>query len=344
MNLKERCEAFAGLGAVLRKTVSDFGKGNPEELDKLILGQHKKNQWFTPRNVLAAVSAIADELTADNLKKWMSMYPGIEKNTTQFTAGVIMAGNIPLVGFHDFLCVLITGNRLLAKKSSKDPDLINGISEILCSIEPDFRKMINFSDGPLSGFDAIIATGSNNTSRYFESYFGKYPNIIRKNRNSVAIISGNETDDELKALGGDIFSYYGLGCRNVSKLFIPEGYDPRDLIRHLDSYSYVTENNKYCNNYDYYKAIYLVNREPFLDTGYLLMKEDPMTASPVAVTFYSYYKSYDVLLQEIKTIENSIQCIVSKNHLPFGQAQKPALWDYSDGIDTIEFLLKKIHI
>jgi hypothetical protein len=341
MNLKKRCEAFAELGSLLRKTISDIGRGEKTDMDQLIRSQYNKNQWFTSENVIAAISAVADELTPGNLEKWTSMYPELENSSEKHNVGVIMAGNIPLVGFHDFLCVLITGNKLIARTSSKDSDLIVYISELLCSINNEFREMINFTEGTLTGFDAVIATGSNNTSRYFEYYFGKYPHIIRKNRNSIAILDGTETYDEIKELGKDIFSYFGLGCRNVSKIYLPEGYDIANLTRCWNDYSPVAMNSKYANNYDYYKAIFLVNREPFTDTGYLLMKEDKKIASPVAVLYYEYFSTYGNLIKEIKLIEENIQCTVSKNHTPFGQAQKPALWEYADGIDTIEFLLKK---
>jgi len=201
--------------------------------------------------------------------------------------------------------------------------------------------MIRFTEGTLSGFDVAIATGSNNTSRYFEYYFGKYPNIIRKNRISVAILDGSESEKELKELGVDIFSYFGLGCRNVSKLYIPEDYDLNNLIKKWDGFSGVIGNNKYANNYDFNKAVYLVNREKFLDTGYLLLREEQGLSSPVAVLFYERYNSYINTIQDIDLMQDRIQCIVSRDHTPFGKAQQPHLWDYADGIDTIEFLLKK---
>lgn len=341
MNLKERCEAFAELGRVLKSIVSDFGKGKKTELDHLISGLHNKNQWFTPGNITSAIKAIADELSVENIEKWVARYPGMEQTSDRLTAGIIMAGNIPLVGFHDFLCVLITGNKALIKTSSKDADLIYAISDILCRINPGFREMISFTDGTLSGFDVVIATGSNNSSRYFEYYFRNYPHIIRKNRNSVAIIEGDETREEIKRLGYDIFSYFGLGCRNVSKIFIPAGYEISELTKNWEEFSEVIFNTKYANNYEYYKAIYLVNREPFTDTGYLLLREDSRLASPVSVLYYEYYSSYENLLQLLSHNNDSIQCTVSKKHTPFGTAQMPALWDYADGIDTIEFLLKK---
>jgi hypothetical protein len=341
MNLKERIETFAELGSQLRITIENNGAGGNKKLFESINSQQFKNAWFTPSNVTEAIKNIGNTLTFENLNKWTGMYPELCAQRDPSITGVIMAGNIPLVGFHDFLSVLITGNYLSAKASSKDSDLIIYISDMLCTINPRFRDMISFTDGTLKGFDAIIATGSNNTSRYFEYYFSKYPNVIRRNRNSIAILKGNETDQELEGLGKDIFTYFGLGCRNVSKIFIPENYDLKNLIKKLEPYSDVVYNNKYANNYNYNKAIYLVNKEKFLDTGYLLLKEENGISSPVSVLYYEHYNNYSELLQCIDSMKYSIQCIVSGDGIPFGKTQQPELWDYADGIDTIEFLLKK---
>jgi hypothetical protein len=341
MDLKERIDAFAELGLRLRNLPADSGENNLSKLSVVINNQHLKNAWFTSDNITAAVSAIASELTPENLVRWTDRYPDLVVDSKPATVAVIMAGNIPLVGFHDFLCVLITGNKVLAKTSSKDSELIFHLGEILCSVNPGFREMITFTEGILSGFDAVIATGSNNSSRYFESYFSKFPNIIRKNRNSIAILDGSESDQELKNLGTDIFSYFGLGCRNVSKIFIPDGYDLKNLLKYLESFSGIINNHKYANNYDFNKAVYLVNREKFLDTGYMLLKEEKALASPVAVLYYEYYKSFKNVMHTIDSLNDKIQCIVSKNETPFGKAQYPHLWDYADRIDTIDFLLKK---
>jgi hypothetical protein len=245
------------------------------------------------------------------------------------------------VGFHDFLTVLISGSRLIAKTSSKDPGLIAFIADLLKEINPGFTNKILITDGLMKGFDSVIATGSNNSSRYFEYYFGRYPHIIRKNRNSVAVIEGSETDTELKNLGTDVFSYFGLGCRNVSKIFIPEGYNLSGLIENWQEFEYLINHNKYSNNYDFNKAVYLVNKESFMDTGYLLLKESGEIPSPVAVLYYEYYKSLSGVFSKIEAMSEKIQCVVSRDITPFGTAQSPHLWDYADGIDTIEFLLKK---
>jgi hypothetical protein len=252
-----------------------------------------------------------------------------------------MAGNIPLVGFHDYLSVLISGNSVIAKTSSKDAELIVHLSEILCSINPAFSKKIRFTEGILSDFDAVIATGSDNSSRYFEYYFGKYPHIIRKNRNSIAIIDGEETNQELENLGTDIFSYFGLGCRNISKVYLPEGYDVHTMIKNWTRYSDVILHSKYANNYDYNMAVYLVNKEKFLDTGYMLLKESAEISSPVSVLFYEFYKSEESLALKINSLNDKIQCITGRKYIPFGKSQFPRLWDYADNIDTLDFLLKK---
>jgi len=346
MNLEERIKSFAQLGEILRNALSEESVDADVSvwgltLHSLIDSQFQHNAWFTPENVRSALNAIANELTEENLLKWTSAYPGLHEQIKPMRAGVIMAGNIPLVGFHDFLSVLISGNQIIAKTSSKDSELIVYISKILCSINPDFESRIEFTEDTLKNFDAVIATGSDNSSRYFEYYFGKYPSIIRKNRNSVSVIEGDETDEELENLGLDIFSYFGLGCRNVSKLYLPGGYDPASLAKHWEKFNHVIRHSKYANNYDFNKAVYIVNSEKFHDSGYILLKEDVKISSPVSVLYYEFYSSQDAVKQQTEVLNEKIQCVVGKNYIPFGKAQQPHLWDYADGIDTIEFLLKK---
>lgn len=341
MTLKERVGSFAELGEILRNSLSGSMTRFTSQLENLIDNQQFKNPWFTPENVRLAIKSIADELTYENLNKWTARYPALTSAKGIFNVGVVMAGNIPLVGFHDFLSVLITGNKIISKTSSKDSELIVFISDMLCEINSGFREKIIFTDDFLTGFDIVIATGGDNSSRYFEYYFGKYPHIIRKNRNSVAVITGDENDGELKDLGIDVFSYFGLGCRNVSKIYIPEGYDLEKLFRHWTAYSYLVSNNKYANNYDFNKAVFMVNREKFTDTGYLLLRENQGISSPVAVLYYEYFNSLDYMVQKNEMSKDRIQCITGRNHVPFGHTQMPHLWDYADGIDTIEFLLKK---
>jgi len=341
MNLQERIRSFAALGETLRNSIDEKSARTNDKLNILIKSQQIHNPWFTPENVSRAVNSIANVLTEENLVRWTNRYSRLDMEIIPLNVGIIMAGNIPLVGFHDFLSVLITGNNLVAKTSSKDHELMVHISDILCSINPLFAEKIEFTEGPLTNFDAVIATGSDNSSRFFDYYFGKYPNIIRRNRNSIAIIEGDETDDEIESLGIDIFSYFGLGCRNVSKIYCPKGYDLNSVFKHWDNFSYITNNTKYANNYDFNKAVYIVNKETFYDTGYLLIKEDCRLSSPVSVLYYEYYKSQDAVKQQTELLKEKIQCVIGKHNIQFGKAQSPELWDYADGIDTIEFLLKK---
>jgi hypothetical protein len=341
MNLSERIESFSSLGKILSDALAGKHTKYTSQLTNLIETRHLKNPWFTPDNVRMAIKAIADEITFENLTKWTDAYPALKSPCRQVRVGIIMAGNIPLAGFHDFLSVLITGNNLVAKTSQKDAELIVLLSEILCDINRGFADKIKLSQETLSEFDAVIATGSDNSSRYFEYYFGRYPNIIRKNRNSVAIIDGSETDTELQNLGTDIFSYFGLGCRNVSKIYVPEGYDFTNMIRSLNSFAGITNHNKYANNYDFNKAVFLINKEKFIDTGYLLLKENNVLSSPVAVLYYEFFKSPDRVNEQLENLKEKIQCKVGRNLIPFGKTQSPQLWDYADGIDTIEFILKK---
>ena len=341
MNLEERIEIFARLGEILHDAVNKKPGLYSDRLNTLIERQHLQNEWFTPENVRKGLKAIATELNRDNLVKWTSSYPELIEIKNPVRVGVIMAGNIPLVGFYDFLSVLISGNHIIAKTSSKDSELIPYINEILFGLKPEFREKVEFTDGTLSNFDVVIATGSNNSSRYFEYYFNKYPHIIRKNRTSIAVINGKESVRELKDLASDIFLYFGLGCRNVSKLFVPRGYDLEALIENWTDYSDIIHHRKYANNYDFNKAVYIVNKEKFTDSGYILLKEDKSLLSPVAVLHYEYYDSKENVRQIIGTQKDSIQCIVGRDEIPFGHTQTPHPWDYADGIDTIQFLLKK---
>jgi hypothetical protein len=341
MNLNERIESFTELGEILRKTLAGNTGPYSAGLNRLIEAQYLKNEWFTPENVRLALNNIAAELTYGNLVKWCSFYPDLKNRHNPVNAGVVMAGNIPLAGFHDFLSILISGNNVIAKTSSKDSQLISFIADIMISLNPAFRKSISLTTDSLAGFDVVIATGSDNSSRYFEYYFGKYPRIIRKNRNSIAIIEGNETSEELEALGLDVFSYFGLGCRNVSKIFLPQGYQSARLAESWNSYSGILAHKKYANNYDYNKAVCLVNKDEFHDTGYALLKRDEGLASPVSVIYYDYYESEKDISDIVQLLGEKLQCTTGRKFIPFGKAQSPQLWDYADGIDTIDFLLKK---
>jgi hypothetical protein len=342
MTLEKRIEAFSALGHIIRSALEGEKTLFSEKLLSLADNQHIHNPWFTPAYVRMAISAIADNLTEEKLKRWTGKYPGLEKDYKPLKAGVIMAGNIPLVGFHDFLSVLISGNKIIAKTSSKDPVLLPFLAEILGSVDSDFKNYIRLEKDAISDFDIVIATGSDNSARYFDYYFGRYPNIIRKNRNSIAVLDGEESDADLENLGLDLFSYFGLGCRNVSKIYIPEGFDLERLTSAWKKYSGIISHGKYASNYEFNMAVYLVNREEFTDTGFLLMKESTALSSPVAVLFYEYYKSFELLLNHLDSLSDMIQCIAGKNGIPFGTANKPELWDYADNIDTIDFLIRKM--
>ncbi|WP_417556809.1 acyl-CoA reductase [Mesoflavibacter zeaxanthinifaciens] len=300
------------------------------------------NGWFTENNILFALEGWANLLTENNLKQWLSSYNLSEVQPKK--VAIIMAGNIPLVGFHDFLSVLITGHDVLVKQSSNDKHLLPFLAKYLEYVSPELNGKITFTEDKLQNFDAVIATGSNNTARYFEYYFKNNPSIIRQNRNSVAILTGDETEDQLNALSEDIFRYYGLGCRNVSKLFVPKNYNFDGFFNAMYKWNPIIEEAKYANNYDYNKAVYLMSEFDMLENGFLMIKEDPSYASPIATVFYEYYDSLEQLQNKLNIDKDLIQCVVSKglteNDVDFGMTQKPQLWDYADDINTIEFLLK----
>jgi hypothetical protein len=257
---------------------------------------------------------------------------------------LVLAGNIPLVGFHDFICVLLSGHKVQIKTSSNDQMLLPFLANYITSIEPALLNYIHFSEGKLIDFDAVIATGSNNTSRYFEYYFKDKPSIIRKNRNSVAVLNGSETKADFEALGEDIFRYFGLGCRNVSKIFVPKGYIFDAFFEGIFKYQDVIHYEKYANNYDYNKAVFLMSNFKLLDNEFLTIKEDTSYASPISSVFYEFYENLEEIKSKLENDSDQIQCVVSKNlidnSIPFGKTQKPELWDYADNVDTIAFLMK----
>lgn len=352
MTLTERKKAFIELGNFLRQFVS----GNPlkdadvafdneyfDDFLNLIALSQSHNRWFTPDQVRFAIGSWADALTEQNLDKWLSAYNF--ENLTPKTVALVLAGNIPLVGFHDVLSVLISGHKVLIKTSSDDRYLLPFLGRYLISAEPRFSEKINFTEGKLEGFDAVIATGSNNTARYFEYYFKGKPSIIRKNRNSVAVLTGNELHEELVGLGEDIFRYFGLGCRNVSKLYVPEDYDFQPFFEAVYEYRDIINYEKYANNYDYNKAVFLMSNFKLLDNGFLTLKEDASYGSPISSIFYEYYKDVEELAKRLEDDAEKIQCVVASaqlpvNSVPFGKTQHPTLWDYADNVDTISFLTK----
>ncbi|MHA4740896.1 acyl-CoA reductase [Dyadobacter sp. MSC1_007] len=332
----QRINAFANLG----KFISD--NENQPIIDEWIEGAKSRNNWFTPPNVKLSLNAITyNYLNHDNLKNWAESYP---EPLEPRKIGVVMAGNIPAVGFHDALSVLISGHILLAKPSSDDPFLMRALLAKLVEIEPAFQDFIIFADR-LNDSDAYIATGSDNTARYFHYYFAKKPNIIRKNRTSVAVLTGNESTAELRALGDDILQYFGLGCRNVSKIFVPTGYNFTKLYEAVEEMSPDYMNHhKYFNNYEYNKSIFLVNRVPHFDNGFLLITESTALVSAISVLHYETYDSIEEVKQMLSGEDEKIQCIIGSHNtgLPglvvFGAGQSPALYDYADSVDTMAFL------
>jgi len=335
-NITKQITPFVRLGKLLKTSA----------VDEVVLKAYAQNHWFTPAFVHESLAAIADEyLEEEKLIQWLQKYPSLSSqlSTNPQKIGVVMAGNIPGVGFHDLLCVLLSGHSLLAKLSTDDRTLMLFLIEKLTEIAPELANCITIADR-LNAADAYIATGSDNTARYFEYYFSKKPHLIRRNRTSVGIINGNETNEDLQALGHDILDYFGLGCRNVSKIFVPDGYDFRAFYEAIESQALLYANHhKYFNNYEYNKSVYLVNREPHFDNGFLLLRQTESLVSPISVLFYENYTSTAYLTTLLAQHPAKIQCIVSQNgwfpkSLPFGKAQSPTLSDYADGIDTMAFL------
>lgn len=362
MHLVQRISSFSGLGEIIcsfteghtRFTVPDQPESDVTAyLNKAMEEAEQENAWFTGDQLLRALTYWGKILDKQILEDWLERYePKISGTRRPKRVGVVMAGNIPMVGFHDLLSVLITGNHLIARLSSQDSKLIPAVIQLLVKVEPAWAEQIELTTGEIKKPDAIIATGSNNTSRYFSYYFGKVPHIIRKNRSGVAVLDGTETIEELEGIASDIFSFFGLGCRNVSKLYLPEGYEPKPLYESFLKYQNLFHHPKYRNNLDYYKSLYLVNRTRFLDGIFYLLIEAEQITTPVSVLHFEYYSDLSLVDAALARQEDQIQCIVSGNpHLKKkfskkvidpGETQNPSLSDYADGVDTIGFLLEKI--
>lgn len=355
INSKDRLFAFCRLGKLLKTIYTTNSQYDTmeltkeetlavEELSKAIFNCIQHNAWFTSQSVSQAIKGISVLLDEETLSKWFEQY-NIPDQSTSRRVGVVMAGNIPAVGFHDFLCVLISGHIFIGKLSEADRFLLPAVARILIAIDSRFDSLIRFTTERLTGFDSVIATGSANTSRYFEYYFGKYPHIIRSNRNSIAVLNGKETKEELQLLGSDIFSYFGLGCRNVSKIFVPVNYNFENLLEVLTDKTELINHSKYFNNYEYNKAIMLINSVSHYDNGIVLLKEEDSMNSPVSLLHYHYYEDESEVKNWIETNSEKIQCIVSGNEnilksISFGKSQLPEVSDYADGIDTMKFLLE----
>lgn len=344
MHLENRIKTFSLLGLNLESFIKNYNENcltpAQEEINHILRQAKVKNPWFTIENQLYALAEWSEALKKENLEKWISKYDLSTKNKN---IGIVAAGNIPLVGFHDLLSVVLSGNNAIIKLSSNDEILMKYMIHYLYDIAPEFKEIIKITD-KLKNYDAVIATGSDNTARYFESYFKDIPHIIRKNRTSVAILTGEETKEDLENLSNDMLRYYGLGCRNVTKLFIPKDYDLNTIFESLFKWKDIINHHKYANNYDYYRTIYLMKQIPIIENGFVLMTEDENLFSPISVIFYERYEELNSLTERLKTIEDKIQCIVSNpinfdlKTINFGEAQSPKLWDYADGIDTINWL------
>lgn len=347
-NLQQRISAFVQLGKALQALSTseswpgfECGLTESEFTDfrTVINTNFHYNGWFTKESVEMALRSWAEALQEENLNQWIAPYAAQIAASTPQRVAIICAGNIPMVGFHDILCTLITGNFALIKPSSDDARLIPGILFLLVKWYEPFSQQFEFAQGKLEKFDRVIATGSNNTSRYFHQYFAAFPHIIRKSRTSIAVLTGKESKEEMKLLGHDVFDHFGLGCRNVTKIYVPKGYDLNHFFEGVYDFHPIVNHNKYANNYDYIKAIWMLNQEDLLENGFLILKQDDALKAPTGSLYYSYYESEEELNKLLEEKKEEIQCIVGLGHIPFGQAQCPKLTDYADGVNTLDFLV-----
>ena len=341
MNINEKIEIISDIGEFLKNYLDEKYDNKKDdnliEFEKVIKKAQSNNSWFTDENIKINLTYWSKKLIKTNLNQWLSKYN--LKDTSRKNIAIIMAGNIPLVGFHDFICVFLAGHNSIIKLSSNDKYLI----PFLLNLVKFPSDRVVYLDGMLKDYDAVIATGSDNTSRYFEYYFKNKQSIIRKNRNSIAILDGNETDEDLKSLSHDILTYFGLGCRSVSKLYVPKGYNFDSFFNSIFGYKDLINNHKYANNYDYNKAIYLMSEYKFLDNGFFMIKEGKEMHSPISTINYEYYDNISHLNEKIKQQEENIQCVVSnikfEGRIDFGETQNPSLNQYADNIDVMNFLL-----
>lgn len=331
MNVARREEIFIKLGVWLKNLTQ-------EDLGGIAFKAHAENPWFTSQSIVLALNGLGEMLNEDDVSDFCKKYH--LSDLIDKKIGIVMAGNLPAVGFHDLMCVLLSGGKAVVKLSSQDKEVMMFIFNKLSEIDDQIMTLVkSVFRIELDDLDGIIATGSDNTARYFEQYFGRIPNIIRKNRSSVAVLTGKETKEEIEALGRDIFQYYGLGCRNVSKLLVPEDFDMVHLLDNLQSFEEVIDHSKYENNYTYYKSIFLVNGDEHLDTGYALFKPDERLVSPIAVVYYQKYDTVESIEAYLAENKEKIQCVVGEGYIPFGEAQSPKIDDYADGVDTMQFIL-----
>ena len=335
--------SFSALGSLFRAYIAEENSDSKwmQQLDNAIVTSSNQNKWFTKENLKFCIDTWGKTLTEQHVSEWLNSY---EVHKTQQRLGLVLAGNIPLVGLHDVLCGLACGFHIEIKYSSNDSILLPFVVDFLTQTHPDWNGKVQFTDGKLTNFDKVIATGSNNTARYFHYYFKNVPHIVRQTRNGVAVLDGNESEEGLAALCTDIMQYFGLGCRSVSHLMVPENYDFNALFLALYEHRDIIHHNAYANNYDYNKAVYLMQEKDLLDNGFMMIKKDTGLNSPIACLHYSTYSSLEEAENNIRSQEEHIQCVVSTcldNTLGFGQTQHPKLDDYADHVDTMAFLLKK---
>lgn len=344
LQLEQRLAAFVQLGKVFQHLSTGapwpghaLGITAKEQLtfEEAIVQARLQNGWFTEANVRQMLAEVASMLDPSGLASWAK---GTADPTSPKRVGLIMAGNIPLVGFHDLLCTIVAGHVAVVKPSAQDTVLMKATMDLLLRLEPGLEPQLHRVEGKLGDVDAVIATGSNNTARYFEHYFGHLPRIVRKGRVSVAVLDGTESDEDLQALGEDVFRYFGMGCRNVSKLFVPQDFDLDRFFGAIYGWREIVNHNKYGNNYDYNKAVWLLERVPLIENGFVLLRESTALASPVAALHYERYSDVTSVARRLEQEKDSIQCVIGHGYLPFGSAQRPSLTDYADGVDTMAFL------
>ncbi len=342
MDIQERIEYLAKLGKKIELQI----QGSADEQFVAIMRRAElQNPWFSRDSILNALTGICKMLDSETLKVWIAQYPELETFKSEKILGAVLAGNLPMVGFHDMLCAVVCGLKFRAKLSSKDRILLPYIVSLLAEISPELATKIDLTEGFLTDFDLVIATGSDNSSRYFDNYFSKFPNIIRHNRSSVAVLTGDETQEDMLGLVDDVFMYFGLGCRNVSKLYFPEGFRPDPFYQAAEKYNYLLQHNKYLNNYEYRRALLLINSIKHYDNGFCLLVPQTLIGSPIGEMYYEEYSDIQTVADQLAQNRDLLQCIVSKadifyqkNVLP-GQAQFPEVNDYADGIDTVQFLI-----
>ena len=328
IDLPSRIELLTSLGQYMLSTDPHWEAAKEKA--------ERENSWFIPEFVELASRSIANQfLHKEKLNEWVEKYSIPRTQPQPKTVGLVMAGNIPLVGFHDFLSIFITGHKQVIKLSSKDHVLIKHLVEKMIEWDARISESVAFNE-MLKGCDAYIATGSNNSSRYFQYYFGKYPHIIRKNRTSVAILDGKESDEQLEKLADDVYQYFGLGCRNVTKIYVPRGYDFSRLLSIFKKYDHLIHFHKYKNNFDYQLALLILNKQYYMSNGSILLVENHSTFSPISQLNYEFYDGAPDLQQD--SVKGYIQCVVGHLGVGFGQAQQPGLCDYADGRDTLQFL------